>query len=52
MALRKFNEKKYHIAKLAKSDEVGSKPLPKPEPVVPVAKAKTKAPKLRAKSTK
>lgn len=53
--LRKFNAKKYQIAKLPRKEEIGSKrcgfiPLPKPEPVVPVVKQK--APKLRAKSTK
>lgn len=58
MALRKFNAKKYNIAKLPRKEEIGSKrcgytPLPKPEPVVPVAKPKkAPTPKLRAKSTK
>ena len=51
--LRKFNAKKYQIAKLSRKEEIGSKrcgftPLPKPEPVVP---AVTKAPKLRAKKS-
>ena len=59
MALRKFNAKKYHVAKLPRKEEVCSKPLPKPAPVVkPVAEVpvvkpkKAAAPKLRAKSTK
>ncbi len=58
MALRKFNAKKYNISKLPRKEEIGSKrcgytPLPKPEPVVPVAKPKkAPTPKLRAKSTK
>ena len=61
MALRKFNAKKYNIAKLPRKEEIGSKrcgftPLPKPEPVTPVAKVpvvkpkKAPTPKLRAKS--
>ena len=55
MSLRKFNAKKYLIAKLKRREEVCSKPLPKPAPVVtPVAEVpvvKPKAPKLRAKKS-
>jgi len=59
MALRKFNAKKYNIAKLTRKEEIGSKPircgftpLPKPEPVVPVAKPKkAPTPKVRAKKS-
>ncbi len=56
---RLFNARKFNTRKLRRKDELSSKtrcgftPLPKPEPVVPVVKAKkAKAPKLRAKSTK
>ena len=60
MALRKFNAKKYQIAKLPRREEVCSKPIVKPAPVIaPVAEVpavkkpkKAAAPKLRAKSTK
>jgi hypothetical protein len=51
--LRKFNAKKYQIAKLSKREEIGSKPILTTAPVEPVAKAPavTKAPKLRAKKS-
>ena len=57
MASRKLNAKKYQIAKQSKREEICSKPLPKPAPVVkPIAEVPVvtpkKAPKLRAKSTK
>jgi len=61
---RLFNARKFNTRKLRRKDELSSKtrcgytPLPKPEPVTPVAEVpvvkpkKAPAPKLRAKSTK
>ena len=61
MASRKLNAKKCQIKRLSRRDEISSKtrcgytPLPKPEPVTPVAEVpvvkpkKAPAPKLRAK---
>ena len=59
--LRKFNAKKYNIAKLPRKEEIDSKrcgftPLPKPAPVVkPIAEVpvvKEKAPKFITSPTK